>query len=164
MASRKSRRTRRNNAERFRGSLTRGIGKRNLTKNITIKGRNQRGYNLTGILNNPNLGPNNISHMNTLVESRRGNSRRTPAVVRNVGLNPEESRKYAELYHNYVLNNSANADEKFIYAIDEDDSVSKNTKIKFVKHFLASLEAGSELNRKAGKNAISEIYNRVNNI
>ena len=160
MASRKSRRTRRNNAQRFRGSLTRGIGKRNLKKNITIKGRNQRGYNLTGILNNPNLGPNNLSHMNTLVESRRGNPRRTPQVVRNVGLNPEESRKYAELYHNYVLNNSANANVKFIESID-DPSISVNTKKKFVKHFLASLEAGSELNRKAGKDAISEIYNRV---
>jgi len=145
--------------QRFRPALTRQNGKRNLTKRITIKGRNQRGYNLTGILNNPNFGPNNLSHMNSVVESRRGNPRRTPFVVPYVPLNPEESQKYAELYHNYTLNNSANPDENFLKAIFSSININTPTKKKLAKHFLGSLEAGSELNQNL---SIVKIYNDIN--
>jgi hypothetical protein len=156
MATRKARKTRRAGPTQshlrnflpkrfFKSNLTRQNGKRNIRRAIEFKEGTERGYRRKNLNNSnfnlTNFNNSNLEYANNLHESRIGDPRRTPTFGQNVRLNPEESRKYAELYHNYVLNNStnnANSDERFIHAIDSDDSISKNTKNKFLKHFLFS--------------------------
>jgi len=150
MATRKARKTRRAGPTQsrlhnflpkrfFKSNLTRQNGKRNIRRAIEFKGSNERGFRMKNVTRTNFNGNNtNVQYAKNLVESRRGNPYRTPTVGQNVPLSPEESQKYAELYHNYTLNNSATADENFLRAIDN-SNINPNTKKKFVQHFLASL-------------------------
>ena len=150
-------------SQKFRPTLTRGIGRRNLVNpHVGFSGNNNKGYGFTRNEISKEGTPNNILNAEYLAESRIDNTPTTPMVTKNVfSLTSAEAHKYAKLYQKYVRNNDAGADERFFNAIRKDNSLTNDSKAKLIKHFLASLEKGSELNIKFG---ILRLYKYANDL